>query len=454
MDDDANIFKNREKIIEKCINNSYVFGPNLSNSMISWKSKLFNWKDSLKYNLVNLNTKFQPEDSSIHFLYKIYNPKEEKGKKNYNNQLKKLLLITYRSDYKEQVNIKNKSTYTSDCGWGCMIRSSQMIFSRMIYKIFKQIYKNKFTSDIITKSIIPFFLDNNISMTDINIKNRDCIILGFDSYISQLNKFLEKRIIENGYKNFHIKSIDPPFSIHKICTIGEIYGRTCGEWFSDFELPKIYEIINTTFNIIPNLSIFHFNSDIEMNLVIDKCFEKIDKNVEIPSSEEKNYFKNEKNEKFAFKKMGAIFVSVRLGVSSIPQEYFFSIKKVFECKQLIGIIGGKVNWASYFFGYSNDDLLYLDPHYNQESINDLDEKNLMTYIDKIVYCFPIQTLQSAFTIGFLFRNLIEFRSLYFFMKAFILDKFPCFHVHFEPYKSGNLGKNEFKEYIEKEEDDF
>ena len=306
-DDVADKFKNREKIIEKCINSSYEFRPNLSSSMISWKSKLFNWKDSVKYNLVNLNTKFQPEEYRIHFLYKIYYPKKEKDIRKYNNQLKKLLLITYRSDYKQQVNIKNKSIYTSDCGWGCMIRSSQMIISRMIYKIFKYIYKNQFSSEIITKSVIPFFLDNNISMTDINIKNSEYTILGFESYISQLKNFLEKRILENGYKNFYLKTIDPPFSIHKICTIGEIFGRTCGEWFSDFELPKIYEIINSTFNIFPNLSIFHFNSDIEMNLVIEKCFEKLDESVKIPASEEKNYFKNEKKENFSFKKNGSNF---------------------------------------------------------------------------------------------------------------------------------------------------
>ena len=457
MDDDLEEFnkENKKKIIEKCIEQSYIFLNKFSVSTIGWKSKLLNIKDLFKYNLLNLNTKFYPESSSIHFLYKIFNPQEAKGLKSYQNQLNKLLIMTYRSNYKEQTNVKNKTTYTSDCGWGCMIRSSQMMFSRMTYKIFKYIYKNRFNSDIIIKSVIPFFLDNYITMTEINIKSSDCINIGLESYLSQLNKFLDKKIIENQYKKLHIKSIDPPFSIHKICIIGELYGRTCGEWFSDFELPKIYDIINETFNIIPNLSIFHFNSDIEMNLVIDKCFEKIEKTDEISFSEEKNYFKNEKNELFKFKKMGAIFVSVRLGVIDIPIEYFPSIKKIFECKQILGIIGGKVNSASYFFGYCDDDLLYLDPHFNQDSINDLDEKNLMTYIFKSVYKLPFDTFQPAFTIGFLFRNLIEFRDLYVFMKSFVLDTLPCFHVHFKPYKiKEDVKENQINNLINNEEDDF
>jgi cysteine protease ATG4 len=455
MDDDVEQIKDKKRIIEKCIDQSYQIRNKLSVSTISWKSKFLNIKDLFKYNLVNLNTKFYPESSPIHILYKIYNPEVPKGLKSYQNQLNKLLIITYRSNYKEQINIKNNSTYTSDCGWGCMIRSSQMIISRMIYKIFKQIYKNRFHSDIVIKSIIPFFLDNNITMTEINIKSSDCINIGLESYINQLNKFLDKKIIENQYKQLYIKSIDPPFSIQKICIIGEIYGRTCGEWFSDYELPKIYDIINETFNIIPNLSILHFNSDVEMNLVIDKCFEKIENREEIPILEEKNYFKNEKNELFKFKKMGAIFISVRLGVSDIPPEYFPSIKKLFECKQFLGIIGGKVNSASYFFGYCDDDLLYLDPHFNQESINDLDEKNLMTYIFKVVYKLPLESFQPAFTVGFLFRNLIEFRNLYVFMKSFILDKLPCFHVHFNPYKEiDKLTEKKINNYINNEDDDF
>ena len=451
MENNSTIIKNKEKIIEKCIDQSYQFRNNLSKSVISWKNTLLNLKDSVKYNYINLNSKFIPEEKSIHFLYKIFNPNESRGLKSYNQTLNKLLLITYRSNYKEQKNVKNNVIYTSDCGWGCMIRSSQMIFSRMIYKIFKRLYKNKFTSDTIIKSVIPFFMDNNISMKEINIKSSDYINIGMDSYISQLNKFLEKKIIEKQYKKFNLLSFDPPFSIHKICTIGEIFGRTCGEWFSDYDLPKIYEIINTSFNIIPNLSIFHFNSDIEMHSVIQKCFEKVDNTSYI---DDKDCFTNEKKEKYIFKKMGAIFVSVRLGITTISPDYFPSIKKLFECKQFLGFIGGKVNSASYFFGYCDDDLLYLDPHFNQESCYDLDDKTFLTYINKTIYKLPFKSLQCAFTIGFLFRDLNEFRHLYIFLKYFILSNISCFHVHFEPYKFENKLTEKDIEKITDDEDDF
>jgi len=44
-------------------------------------------------------------------------------------------------------------------------------------------------------------------------------------------------------------------------------------------------------------------------------------------------------------------------------EYLESIKAVFTLKANVGIAGGKENSALYFIGYSEPDLIYLDPHY-------------------------------------------------------------------------------------------
>ena len=447
--------KEKEKIIQKCINESYQTLNKLGSSSTTWKNKFLIFKDYIKYNIMKLNTKCKFIDGFVHVLYKVYNVEEIKGQENYKQMLNKLLLMTYRSQYKQQTSLKNKSTYTSDCGWGCMIRSSQMIFSRIIYKIFKKLYKNKFTSDIIIKSVILFFLDNNININDNNFKYNDCIKLAFESYLNQLNLFLKKQASSNENKKLNIKSFDPPFSIHKICRIGEIYGRTCGEWFSDFELPKIYEIINTTFNIIPNLSILHFSSDLDINIIIEKCLRKIENLEDISNLPKSDYFTNENNENFIFNSMGAIFVSVRLGVTSIQPVYFPSLKKIFDCKQFLGLIGGKVYSGSYFFGYYKEDLLYLDPHLKQDSIVDLDDKNLETYTEKTVYQLPFKSLQCAFTLGFLFRDINEFRELYIFLKNYSLEKFPCFHINFKHKKpEKGLSSEDIFKNINDLDDDF
>ena len=443
----------KEEIITKCIENSYTTHI-ISAVSLGWKSEIFNFKDIIKFKLFNFNfnRKFYPQTSTIHFLYKVYNPNNEKGLKEFNKNLNKILLMTYRSKYRRQINIKNKYEYNSDCGWGCMIRSSQMIFARMLYKIFKQIYKNQYDSKTLTISAIPYFMDDYIILDD--LKGSDYLVLGLDSYINKLKLFLKEKIEKNQYKKSEIQSIDPPFSIHKICIIGEIFGRTCGEWFSDFELPDIYEIINTTFSIIPNLSIMHFNTNIEINKILEKCFEKEndDKN---PNLFKNNYFINNQNEKYKLKKMGAIFVSVRLGISMISPEYFPSIKKLFECRQFLGFIGGKADSASYFFGYCDDSLLYLDPHLNQQSDSYLDDKTKDTYINKTVFELDFKSLQCAFTAGFLFRNLNEFSKLIDFLKKYNDENCPCFHFHFDKtiQKDDENFEKEMK-YLDNDKNDF
>ena len=443
----------KEEIITKCKENSYTTHI-ISAVPLGWKSEIFNFKDIIKFKLFNFNfnRKFYPQTSTIHFLYKVYNPNNEKGIKEFNKNLNKILLMTYRSKYRRQINIKNKYEYNSDCGWGCMIRSSQMIFARMLYKIFKQIYKNQYDSKTLTISAIPYFMDDYIILDD--LKGSDYLVLGLDSYINKLKLFLKEKIEKNQYKKSEIQSIDPPFSIHKICIIGEIFGRTCGEWFSDFELPDIYEIINTTFNIIPNLSIMHFNTNIEINKILEKCFEKEndDKN---PNLFKNNYFIINQNEKYKLKKMGAIFVSVRLGISMISPEYFPSIKKLFECRQFLGFIGGKADSASYFFGYCDDSLLYLDPHLNQQSDSYLDDKTKDTYINKTVFELDFKSLQCAFTAGFLFRNLNEFSKLIDFLKKYNDENCPCFHFHFDKtiQKDDENFEKEMK-YLDNDKNDF
>jgi hypothetical protein len=295
-------------------------------------------------------------------------------------------------------------------------------------------------------------MDDYIILDD--LKGSDYLVLGLDSYINKLKLFLKEKIEKNQYKKSEIQSIDPPFSIHKICIIGEIFGRTCGEWFSDFELPDIYEIINTTFNIIPNLSIMHFNTNIEINKILEKCFEKEndDKN---PNLFKNNYFIINQNEKYKLKKMGAIFVSVRLGISMISPEYFPSIKKLFECRQFLGFIGGKADSASYFFGYCDDSLLYLDPHLNQQSDSYLDDKTKDTYINKTVFELDFKSLQCAFTAGFLFRNLNEFSKLIDFLKKYNDENCPCFHFHFDKtiQKDDENFEKEMK-YLDNDKNDF
>jgi cysteine protease ATG4 len=271
------------------------------------------------------------------------------------------------------------------------------------------------------------------------------------SYINKLKSLGKKDIIE----------IDPPFSIHKICILGEIFGRTSGEWFSDYELPKIYDIINSTFDIIPNLSIIHFNSCVDFKTIINRCFkeENLSDKINNDIVENNNSYNENKiiidGKNYIMEKMGLIFISVRLGLEEVNPDYFPSLKRIFDCKENIGFIGGKKNSnsASYFFGYYDNILLFLDPHHNYPSINNLDDNNINTYINKVVYKINLTSLKAGVTIGLVFRNIKEFNELLTYFRSLNDEKYSCFSFMEKEVQRNNKEINDILN-ISSDKDDF
>lgn len=74
-----------------------------------------------------------------------------------------------------------------------------------------------------------------------------------------------------------------------------------------------------------------------------------------------------------------LFIPLRLGLSTINSVYFSALKRTFAFQQSLGILGGRPNHALYFIGCCGDDLIYLDPHITQPSVN-LDD-NISQLID-------------------------------------------------------------------------
>ena len=417
--------KIKHAIKVKSFENSYKTKNEGEGCLSFWglSNSLFNIRDYLKYNIISLNYKFTPNEKSI---MQIFNKSYSSINSDFINQkLNQLIYISYRNNYKPQINSKNKSIYNSDCGWGCMIRSSQMILARAIYKIFKYeegLNGKKIDKNQLIKKVIYYFLDNDLILSE-NDKENTGKYFGMDNYISKLKEYNKKSKRKKG----EIYAFEPPFSIQKICIIGEILGKTCGEWFSDFDLPKIFNMINDYFDVFPQIKISHYNS----NLVLNDFFNKYAK--EISEEEEEKNNENEKyvifdNKKYTFKKMAIIFISLRLGLQSISEEYFPSIKKLFDCKEFLGFIGGRVQSASYFFGYVNDDLLFMDPHYNQNSVKDLEAEGISSYVNKIIYKLPLTKLQTALTLGFLIRNSKEFIDFLKFCSLVSQDENSAFYI--------------------------
>ena len=187
----------------------------------------------------------------------------------------------------------------------------------------------------------------------------------------------------------------------------------------------IFNLINEYFHLFNDVQIFNFQSTIELNQIINKCFEK-----ESNSFNKDDFILNDKEEKLYFINKGIVFVSIRLGIDNIPNEYYQSLKDIFSCKNCLGIIGGKNKRAYYFIGYDDKGhLLYLDPHVNNECINDLDEKNIIkNFLIKDIYNISIKKISPAFSVGFVIRNFKEYNEFIQFIQNYTQQSFPCFGI--------------------------
>ena len=407
-------FENKkELILKELLDTLFELDYNIDDRIIIEKiedkneDKIFEEKSFKFDNLLKeyqKQIKFNSCKNNFYIFHKYYNLKENNNKNALINKLTKILYITYRKNFPIIFDNKQKK-YTSDSGWGCMIRCGQMIMCRALFKYFKfKYFKNIYKSLFKT---IQYFLEIPFDLKDLPLNLKPMI-----------NKYFN-------CNNKKILKIYPPFSIKSICKMGEYYDKTAGKWFSDVNLVNIFKSISEYFELFKDLKILNFQNSLNIKDVLNNNFEEIENSNSNECFEfNKKYYK--------LNKVGIIFVSCRIGLNSIAKEYYETIKKIFSCKNCIGIIGGRLNLAYYFIGYNNEknELLYLDPHITNKVVDNLDIKNFIkNYIIKEIHCLKIEKLVTAFTIGFIFRNIQEFKNLYSWLLEYTKNEYSCFSLN-------------------------
>ena len=87
--------------------------------------------------------------------------------------------------------------------------------------------------------------------------------------------------------------------------------------------------------------------------------------------------------------------------------------KIFDIETNIGFIGGKSTWAFYFIGKCENNVIFVDPHYVQDTIplNKFGTDSVQdTYIPNDIFYMPIKELSPSFTIGFAVKDMKSFKK--------------------------------------------
>ena len=277
----------------------------------------------------------------------------------------------------------SKNNYTSDCGWGCMLRCSQMMLSR----------------GFILKRISDIKKLNKNAEIDIENIRRSTILLFYDKFLEPekigMNQQLSEIYLKLMQDKIEVAELIPPYSIYILTLLGK-----CPNVFtSDHKMISSFLKINKTlFN--EDIKMIHFKDGfIYKSKLIKKFCKKIESEKEISDNtiDKENYIEY-KSQKYLFEKGGLIFISLRLGLHKIEETYIKMLPKLFNnLHNNIGFVSGKKKKAFYFIGMYGEKLIFADPHLNQKI--EQDEVNFPTYSVNDLFLMSVKELSSEITIG-------------------------------------------------------
>ena len=368
------------------------------------------------------------------------------------NKLKNIPWFSYRENF-EQIKDDENIVYTSDAGWGCMFRASQMILAQGLFKLYnlKNLYEfiNQFFAYFYDNKIpIKFMCKPQKEKQEKNNKEEDNKNI-FESFeiIEKENKLFDLSFIDlssemiHGLENMSERKsnseyIIPPFSIRNLIKFEKYsnkFGKKLGEWFSNYDTIRLICTINKRMNSHKdcNFKVLNFNEGvIKINEIINNCLEEFEEDKDLSDFEilslssiecadiVNNNLENDKyifnKKKYIFKHKFILFVSVRHGLYTLEEDYYDEVLKVFDIETNIGMIGGKNTRAFYFIGKCGNNLIFLDPHYVQQTltlkqIGTIDVQD--TYIPNDIFYMNVEELSPSFSIGFAVNDMKNFKKL-------------------------------------------
>lgn len=261
----------------------------------------------------------------------------------YREMFESILWFTYRRDFAKMEPYE----YTSDAGWGCMLRTAQMLLSQALKRtLLGRDWR------------VPRFSTDKLP----------------DAYVTLLRWFVDSPAPECYY------------SIHHMVKLGMQYDKLPGEWYGPttaaLVLRDLVNLHRREFGgkiamYVPQEGVVY--SDDVMKLCVSHADEDSSANCESKQEEETSLPDNgpaffdpllnppEHDEEREWATALLILIPLRLGLDQLNASYVPALEQTFAFPQSVGIIGGKKGHSVYFVGSQHEQLHLLDPHEVQQT---------------------------------------------------------------------------------------
>ncbi|KAJ4905015.1 Cysteine protease ATG4b [Raphanus sativus] len=272
-----------------------------------------------------------------------------------------LILVTYRRGF-EPIG---DTTYTSDVGWGCMLRSGQMLFAQaLLFQRLGRSWRKK-------ESEPPE-----------------------EEYLEILELFGDSEA--------------SAFSIHNLILAGESYGLAAGSWVGPYAVCRSWESLARKKREETEVKgrscsmavhIVSGSEDGERGGAPILCIEDVTKTCLEYSEGETEWTSV------------LLLVPLVLGLDKVNPRYIPSLIATFSFPQSLGILGGKPGASTYIVGVQEDKGFYLDPHDVQQVVTvnkETQDVDTSSYHCNTLRYVPLESLDPSLALGFYCRDKDDF----------------------------------------------
>jgi len=268
------------------------------------------------------------------------------------------LWFTYRRDFRSIT----PTTWTTDAGWGCMLRSGQMM---------------------VAEGLIRHYCGRDWR---------------FDPHKPPAKAYVNiLRLFED----------DPcaPFSLHKIAQFGIHYGKNIGEWFGP---NTVCQVLRFLFETGPIEEVgLHLTDDgvIYKDAVRKLCCSR-------HNGKQGAFGQDLRGQAASSWRAVILCVPLRLGVEGLNVEYLPKLASFLSFPQSIGFVGGKPRSSYYFVAARNaSDVYYLDPHHVQDH-TPMDKRcETSSFHCEQLKKMPMTDLDPSLAVGFYCADEAQFNDL-------------------------------------------